>query len=118
MIQMIPRLTRKPTGGRSRPSETLRTNACPTIRRLGVAGTKPEASSRGESPIICKRLYAVLKGRSSKAVTHAKSEEREDSSPRLAQSAIFATCPSKPVFGKSDVNEKALNPSPVISEWR
>src|SRR6266700_6055581 len=76
MIQMIPRLTRKPTGGRSRPSETLRTNACPTIRRLGVAGTKPEASSRGESPIICKRLYAVLKGRSSKAVTHAKGEER------------------------------------------
>ena len=35
-----------------------------------------------------------------------------------SQSAIFARCTSKPVFGSREVSSKALNPSPEISVWR
>ena len=32
-------------------------------------------------------------------------------------SAILAMCTSKPVLGKSEVSENALNPSPLTSFW-
>jgi hypothetical protein len=38
--------------------------------------------------------------------------------PLPLHSAIFATCTSKPVFGRSDVNANALKPLPLTSVWR